>query len=160
MSIDAKRRLAAAAFVALLILSVFWPEPVVDVNRLCCNAALGVDSGQSTPRAYLLVTLVADVFEVDCNLGTVRNVNDPRAGQWLGHASLLFLWTPREDLRVGADFAVDQNPLRSVSQTPVAVMLGAIVKASPGWDLDVGYQRGLNQSAPRDQWLLGATYRW
>jgi len=43
MSIDAKRRLAAAAFVALLVLSVFWPEPVVDINRLCCNAPLGVD---------------------------------------------------------------------------------------------------------------------
>src|SRR5438093_2808548 len=43
MSIDAKRRLAAAAFVTLLTLSVFWPSPVVSVNRLCCNASLGVD---------------------------------------------------------------------------------------------------------------------
>src|ERR1051325_1738249 len=43
MSIDAKRRLTGAAFVALLLLSVFWPEPVIDVNRLCCNAALAVD---------------------------------------------------------------------------------------------------------------------
>src|ERR1051325_5729924 len=43
MSIDAKRRNAAAAFVALLILSVWWPSPVVSINRLCCNATLGVD---------------------------------------------------------------------------------------------------------------------
>lgn len=124
------------------------------------NTALGIDSGQSTPRAYLLVTAAADAFEVDGNIGTLRNVNDPRARQWLGHASLLLLWTPHENLRVGADFAVDQNPLRSSSQTPFAVMLGAIVKASPGWDLDAGYQRGLNRSAPRDQRLLGATFRW
>jgi len=124
------------------------------------NAAFGVDSGQSTPRAYLLVTAVADAFEVDCNIGTVRNVNDPMARQWLGHASVLLLWAPRDYLRVGADFAVDQNPLRSVSQSPVSAMLGAILKASPGWDLDAGYQRGLNRSAPRDQWLLGATFRW
>ena len=40
---DGKRRLAAAAFVTLLALSVVWPSPVVSVNRLCCNAALGVD---------------------------------------------------------------------------------------------------------------------
>ena len=43
MSIDGKRRLASAGFIALLILSVFWPSPVVSVNRLCCNASLSVD---------------------------------------------------------------------------------------------------------------------
>src|SRR5437762_5641436 len=43
MSIDGKRRLAGIAFVTLLALSVFWPSPIVSVNRLCCNAPLGVD---------------------------------------------------------------------------------------------------------------------
>src|SRR5436305_15038433 len=43
MSIVGKRRLAAAAFVTLLALSVFWPSPIVSVNRLCCNASLGAD---------------------------------------------------------------------------------------------------------------------
>ena len=43
MSIEGKRRLAAAGFMALLALSVFWPSPIVSVNRLCCNAAIGVD---------------------------------------------------------------------------------------------------------------------
>jgi hypothetical protein len=43
MSIDGKRRLAATAFVTLLALSVVWPSPIVSVNRLCCNAPLGVD---------------------------------------------------------------------------------------------------------------------
>ena len=43
MSTDGKRRLAGIAFVTLLALSVFWPSPVVSINRLCCNAPLGVD---------------------------------------------------------------------------------------------------------------------
>src|SRR5262249_32198083 len=43
MSIDGKARLAAAAFLALLALSVVWPSPIVSVNRLCCNAPLAVD---------------------------------------------------------------------------------------------------------------------
>src|SRR5260370_14800468 len=38
-----RRRLAAAAFVALLILSVFWPSPVVSINDLCCHAPLLID---------------------------------------------------------------------------------------------------------------------
>jgi membrane-associated phospholipid phosphatase len=40
---EGKRRLAAAGFIALLALSVFWPSPIVSVNRLCCNADIGVD---------------------------------------------------------------------------------------------------------------------
>ncbi len=43
MSIDAKRRLASAAFLALLALSVFWPAPVIAVNDICCHASLRVD---------------------------------------------------------------------------------------------------------------------
>jgi membrane-associated phospholipid phosphatase len=66
MSIDAKRRLAAAAFVALLVLSVFWPEPVVDVNRLCCNAPLGVDDlsflGREAPRWDVVFWCLAGLF--------------------------------------------------------------------------------------------------
>ena len=43
MSIDAKKRYAAAAFVTLLILSVFWPSPVVSSNRLWIGEDLEVD---------------------------------------------------------------------------------------------------------------------
>ena len=43
MSIDDKRRYASAAFVTLLLLSVFWPSPVVSSNRLWFNEQLAVD---------------------------------------------------------------------------------------------------------------------
>jgi len=43
MSIDDKRRYAAAAFITLLILSVFWPSPVVSINRLWLGQDLAVD---------------------------------------------------------------------------------------------------------------------
>jgi hypothetical protein len=61
---------------------------------------------------------------------------------------------------LGADFAIDQNPLRSASQAPAVLLLGAIWKSALHWDFDVGYQRGLNHSAPRNQYLFGATLRW
>lgn len=35
--------MASAAFAALLVLSVFWPSPVVSINQLCCSARLDVD---------------------------------------------------------------------------------------------------------------------
>ena len=43
MTLVAKRRYAAAAFVTLLVLSVFWPSPVVSSNRLWFGEPLAVD---------------------------------------------------------------------------------------------------------------------
>src|SRR5438067_10083281 len=50
MSIDGKRGLASAGFIALLFLSVLWPSPVVDINRLCCHAPLAIDELSSLGR--------------------------------------------------------------------------------------------------------------
>jgi membrane-associated phospholipid phosphatase len=43
IAVETKRRYAAAAFVTLLMLSVFWPSPVVSSNRLWFQADLDVD---------------------------------------------------------------------------------------------------------------------
>jgi membrane-associated phospholipid phosphatase len=43
MSIASKRRYAAAAFITLLILSVFWPSPIVSINRLWLGERLAID---------------------------------------------------------------------------------------------------------------------
>jgi membrane-associated phospholipid phosphatase len=40
---DKKQRYAAAAFITLLILSVFWPSPVVSINRLWVDETIAVD---------------------------------------------------------------------------------------------------------------------
>ncbi len=66
MSIDAKRRLASAAFVALLILSVFWPSPVVAINQLCCHAALPIDElsflGREAPGWDVIFWCITGLF--------------------------------------------------------------------------------------------------
>src|SRR6187549_1010462 len=43
IAVEARRRYASAAFVALLILSVFWPSPIVSVNRLWLEREVAVD---------------------------------------------------------------------------------------------------------------------
>src|ERR1051325_60621 len=66
MSIDAKRHLAAAVFIALLALSVCWPSPVVAVNQLCCHAPLGIDDlsflGREAPRWDVVFWCLAGLF--------------------------------------------------------------------------------------------------
>ena len=66
MFIDAKRRLASAAFVTLLILSIFWPSPVVTINQLCCNAALPIDDlsflGREAPAWDVVFWFITGIF--------------------------------------------------------------------------------------------------
>jgi membrane-associated phospholipid phosphatase len=66
MSIDAKRRNAAAAFIALLALSVFWPAPAIDINQLCCHAHLTVDNlsflGREAPAWDAAFWCIAGLF--------------------------------------------------------------------------------------------------
>src|SRR5437899_10159094 len=66
MSIDARRRLAAAAFIALLALSVFWPGPAIEINQLCCHAHLAVDDlsflGREAPAWDIAFWCMAGLF--------------------------------------------------------------------------------------------------
>src|SRR5437763_367503 len=66
MSIDAKRRLVAAAFVVLLALSVFWPGPAIEINQLCCHAHLTVDNlsflGREAPAWDIAFWCIAGLF--------------------------------------------------------------------------------------------------
>ena len=68
MSIDDKRRLAAAAFIALLALSVFWPMPAIAINSVCCHAALGVDNlsflGREAPAWDMAFWCIAGLFTI------------------------------------------------------------------------------------------------
>jgi len=68
MSTAAKRRIAAFAFIALLVLSVFWPSPIVSTNRLCCNAPLPVDElsflGREAPAWDAIFWCIAGLFAI------------------------------------------------------------------------------------------------
>lgn len=92
MSTDAKCRLASAAFATLLILSVFWPSPVVGINQICCNAHLSVDElsflGREAPSwdavfwciaGLLALAMLQDVSEVR-PVATEFRATRPRIG--------------------------------------------------------------------------------
>lgn len=66
MSIDARRRLAAAALIVLLALSVFWPAPAIVINNVCCHARLTVDDlsflGREAPAWDVVFWCIAGIF--------------------------------------------------------------------------------------------------
>jgi hypothetical protein len=124
------------------------------------NAARGLDAGQATPFAYLTTMWSTEMFQVQSTMGAIRNAALPDGRAWLAHASAAALWKPRPGLQLGIDVVADQNPLRSAAQWPAAALIGFIYTATPFLDLDCGYQRRLNRSAPDNEYLLGATFRW
>ena len=79
MSTDVKCRLASAAFATLLILSVFWPSPVVGVNQICCNAHLSIDElsflGREAPSWDAVFWCIAGVLA----LAMLQDVREVRA---------------------------------------------------------------------------------
>jgi membrane-associated phospholipid phosphatase len=94
MSIDDKRRYAAAAFVTLLVLSVFWPSPIVSANRLWISGDLDIDElsflGREAPSwdvvfwcvaGLLLLLIVQSAESLDFRepLRQLRALHVPRA---------------------------------------------------------------------------------
>lgn len=81
MNVEAKRRYAAAAFTTLLVLSVFWPSPIVSMNALWLEDDLDVDHlsflGREAPSwdvvfwcvAGLLLLAIAQSAEPDADRG-------------------------------------------------------------------------------------------
>ena len=87
MSTDAKRRYAAAAFLTLLTLSVFWPSPVVSSNRLWFGIPLTVDElsflGREAPSWDVIFWCLAGVLAIAII----------QSGEWAG-----LQWPPRPRL--------------------------------------------------------------
>lgn len=86
MSIDGKGRIAAAAFIALLALSVFWPAPAIEVNNLCCDAHLAVDNlsflGREAPAWDVAFWCVAGLFVLALLHPTAADEPLPFAEAW------------------------------------------------------------------------------
>jgi hypothetical protein len=124
------------------------------------NADRGLDAGRATPFAYLIGMWTHETLQLQATIGAIRNAALPEGRAWLAHVSAATLWKPRPGLQVGFDVITDQNPVRSSGQWPTAGLVGIIYSATSFLDLDLGYQHRLNHSAPDNQYLLGATFRW
>src|SRR5205085_11922481 len=63
-----QRRTATAAFLALLLLALFWPAPVVTINAVCCDAHLPIDDlsflGREAPSWDVAFWCLAGFFVI------------------------------------------------------------------------------------------------
>jgi PAP2 superfamily len=65
-SLERRRTLAASGFVAILLLSILWPSPVVSVNSLVLHQNLAVDElsflGREAPSWDVIYWLIAGLY--------------------------------------------------------------------------------------------------
>ncbi|HET7436227.1 MAG TPA: phosphatase PAP2 family protein [Thermoanaerobaculia bacterium] len=93
----AKRRYACAAFLTLLVLSVFWPSPIVSSNRLWLDRDLPIDDlsflGREAPSWDVVFWCLAGLLLIAIVSGAEsRDIREPlrqlrairiRRGEWL-----------------------------------------------------------------------------
>ena len=105
MSPASKRRYAAAAFITLLILSVFWPSPIVSINRLWVGETLAVDElsflGRQAPSWDVVFWCIAGLLLLAIiDSGEGRDLGEPlrqlrafrvERRQWRGGAIRLLI---------------------------------------------------------------------
>jgi len=97
MSTDAKSRYAAAGFVALLLLSLFWPVPVVSINRLWLHQDLAIDDlsflGREQPSWDVVFWCLTGLFVIALlqRGGDYRQVVDEARSVTARHAPLTLI---------------------------------------------------------------------
>ena len=110
MSTDDKARYAAAGFVALLLLSLFWPAPIVSANRLWLHRDLPVDElsflGREQPSWDVVFWCIAGLFAI-----AVVQSGERRAGSPAGPGPL----------RVGPTLTVPRRFLPAVFGAAIAI---------------------------------------
>ncbi len=120
----------------------------------------GLGSGTPAYRGVLIATFDAAPWSFSLNAGYVYNepTAEQRRDTWVAAAGAV--WVVREGLKLTADVGSERSADPARSTWPTVARIGVIYTVNQYWDLDVGYQSRLNDSAPRDVFLAGATVRW
>ena len=100
-AMDRRRAFASAGFIGLLLLSLFWPAPVLSVNALCCHAALPIDElsflGREAPSWDVVFWCVAGLFAISLFHTSMEAVTHPFAGASMLMRETRPVWA-RDDL--------------------------------------------------------------
>jgi len=120
----------------------------------------GLGSGTPAYRGVLIATFDATPWSFTLNAGYVYNkpTAEQRRDTWVAAAGAV--WVVREGLKLTGDVGSERSADPARSTWPTVARIGVIYTINQYWDLDVGYQSRLNDSAPRDVFLAGATVRW
>jgi len=123
---------------------------------------LGLAHGTSSEHALIALTWDHAPTSVFANVGVTvlpRAAMSP-ARRVMTSVSAAVLRQASDQLLLTIDATFGQSPNAHRDSWPGAVLVGAIWTARPGLDLDIGWQRSVDDTPVSRTWLAGLTYRF
>jgi len=122
----------------------------------------GLSHGKSSEHALLALTWDRSPTTVHVNVGTTivpRAAASPARRVMTG-LSAAMMQQMDEHLTLTLDASFSQSPNPHKAAWPGTVLAGAIWTVRPGLDLDVGWQRSVDDAPVARTWLAGLTFRF
>jgi len=123
---------------------------------------LGLTHGKTSEHGLIALTWDHAPTTVFANVGVTvvpRAAASP-ARRVMSSVSAAALQQVGEKLLLTVDATFGQSPNPHKDSWPGTVLVGAIWTARPGLDLDVGWQRSVDDTPVARTWLAGLTYRF
>ena len=122
----------------------------------------GLTHGKTSEHALLALTWDRSPTLVHVNVGSVivPRAAASRARRVMTGVSAAVMQRIDEHLILTADMRFAQSPNPHRTGWPGTVLAGAIWTLRPGLDLDVGWQRTIDDTPTARTWLAGLTYRF
>jgi hypothetical protein len=122
----------------------------------------GLTHGKTSEHALLALTWDRSPTTVHANIGTTfvpRAAASP-ARRVMTSVSAAVMQQIDEHLILTVDSTFGQSPNPHKASWPGTVLAGAIWTVRPGLDLDLGWQRSIDDTPVARTWLAGLTYRF
>ncbi|MFL6627982.1 MAG: transporter [Vitreoscilla sp.] len=123
---------------------------------------LGLTHGKTSEHAVLALTWDRAPTRVHVNVGGIvvpRAAASP-ARRVMASVSAAVMQQVDEHLTLTVDASFAQSPNPHKASWPGTVLAGAIWTVRPGLDVDVGWQRSIDDTPTARTWLAGLTYRF
>jgi len=129
------------------------------------SAQKGLGNGEMSEGIMLIATQEWQHGAFHCNIGYTRNAysleEDKEAlRRDIWHASIATEVNMMKNLRSVADIGIDTNTVKASGTHPVYIIGGLIYSVTDSLDLDIGFQGGLNNTAPQATFLAGMTTKF
>ena len=122
----------------------------------------GLTKGTTSEHGLIALTWDRSPTTVHANVGTTfvpRAAASP-ARRMMNNVSAAVMQQIDERLILTVDAAFGQSPNPHKASWPGTVLAGAIWTVRPGLDLDLGWQRSVDDTPVARTWLAGLTYRF
>jgi hypothetical protein len=123
---------------------------------------LGLTHGKTSEHALLALTWDRTPTTVHANVGVnfVPRAAASPARRVMASVSAAVMQQVNEHLILTVDSTFAQSPNPHKASWPGTVLAGAIWTVRPGLDLDLGWQRSVDDTPVARTWLAGLTYRF